>query len=256
MNPIRVGVVDDEAPARAKVQRLLAAHADFAVVGEAASGPEALEMVRAERPDLLFLDVQMPPPDGLEVMRRLHDEVDAPPHVVFLTAYDAYAVQAFEVHALDYLLKPFDASRFSRALSRAAEVVRGGRGGTPAADLARLIQDLRAPEPYLERVLVRKGEASFLLRTREVDWVEAAQNYVTLHAGGKSYMIRGTLRELEARLDPRQFARIHRSHLVNLDSVCELHPWSHGDFQVVLRDGTRLVLSRRYRDRLPVLGGG
>jgi two-component system, LytTR family, response regulator len=257
MRPIRVVIADDEAPARARVRRLLRAHPDLEVVGEAATGTEALERVREARPDLLLLDVQMPAPDGLEVARLLRDAGGTRPHVVFLTAYDAYAVQAFEVHAVDYLMKPFDAARLDRALERARDAI--AAPATPAGEaddrLARLLQALRAPEPYLDRLLVRQGQKSVLLRTADVDWVEAAQNYVLLRAGGASYMVRGTLQELEARLDPRRFVRIHRSTIVNLDRVRELHPWSHGDYEVVMADGTKLRLSRRYRDRLPALGG-
>jgi two-component system, LytTR family, response regulator len=255
MISIRVVLADDEAPARAKARRLLRRHPDLELVGEAASGAETLRVVRATEPDLLLLDVQMPPPDGLGVMHELREQGGLLPHVIFLTAYDAYAVQAFDVHAVDYLLKPFDAARFDRAIERARLALQSGAGETERR-LARLLDGLRSPEPYLDRVLVRKGQKSLLLRTEDVDWVEAAENYVVLHSAGEAFMIRGTLQELEARLDPRRFARIHRSRLVNLDRVRELHPWSHGDAQVVLVDGTRLMLSRRYRDRLPTLGSG
>jgi two-component system, LytTR family, response regulator len=255
MISIRVVVADDEAPARAKARRLLRRHPDLELVGEAVSGAETLRVVRATEPDLLLLDVQMPPPDGLAVMHELREQGGLLPHVIFLTAYDTYAVQAFDVHAVDYLLKPFDAARFDRAIERARLALQSGAGETEQR-LARLLDGLRSPEPYLDRVLVRKGQKSLLLRTEDVDWVEAAENYVVLHSSGEAFMIRGTLQELEARLDPRRFARIHRSRLVNLDRVRELHPWSHGDAQVVLVDGTRLMLSRRYRDRLPTLGSG
>lgn len=255
MTPIRVLLADDEAPARAKVRRLLRPHRDLELVGEAATGTETLEQVRSTRPDLLLLDVQMPPPDGLEVARRVHHETELIPHVVFLTAHDAYAVQAFEVNAVDYLIKPFDRARFDDAMDRARELV-AGRPEDSAQRLVRMLEALDSAPPYLDRILVRDGQKSVLIRTVDVDWVEAAQNYVILHAGGASYMIRGTLQELESRLDPRQFIRIHRSTLVNLDRVKALHPWSHGDFEVVLVDATRLRLSRRYRDRLPVLGAG
>jgi two-component system, LytTR family, response regulator len=255
MISIRVVLADDEAPARAKARRLLRRHPDLELVGEAVSGAETLRVVRATEPDLLLLDVQMPPPDGLGVMHELREQGSLLPHVIFLTAYDAYAVQAFDVHAVDYLLKPFDAARFDRAIERARLALQSG-GGETEQRLARLLDGLRSPEPYLDRVLVRKGQKSLLLRTEDVDWVEAAENYVVLHSAGEAFMIRGTLQELEARLDPRRFARIHRSRLVNLDRVRELHPWSHGDAQVVLVDGTRLMLSRRYRDRLPTLGSG
>jgi two-component system, LytTR family, response regulator len=254
MSRIRVVFADDEAPARSKVRRLLRSHADIEVVGEAATGTEALTLVRTTQPDLLLLDVQMPPPDGLGVVRTLQQAGDAVPHVVFLTAHDAYAVQAFDLHAVDYLTKPFDAARFDRAIERARQVIRDRPPGLDEK-LARLIDGLRTAEPYLDRLLVREGHKSLLVRTADVDWIEAAENYVVLHAAGSSYMIRGTLQELETRLDPRRFIRIHRSRIVNLDSVSELHPWSHGDIQIALKDGTRLMLSRRFRDRLPALRG-
>jgi two-component system, LytTR family, response regulator len=253
MTRIRVVLADDEAPARAKVRRLLRSHPDLELVGEATTGTETLAQVRAARPDLLLLDVQMPPPDGLEVACRLQEDGGSVPHVIFLTAHDAYAVQAFEVHAVDYLMKPFDSARFDRAMDRARELM-ADRSGDADQRLSALLRTLDAGPAYLDRLLVRHGQKSILIRTADVDWVEAAQNYVVLHAAGESYMIRGTLQELEARLDPRRFIRIHRSTLVNLDRVEELHPWSHGDYEVVLTDGSRLRLSRRYRDRLPVLG--
>jgi two-component system, LytTR family, response regulator len=254
MSRIRVVIVDDEAPARSKARRLLESHRDLELVGEATTGTQAVRLVREMGPDLLLLDVQMPPPDGLGVVRALQEAGGPVPHVVFLTAHDTYAVQAFEVHAVDYLMKPFDAARFDRAMERARAALRT-RPDEAEARLVRLIEGLRSPEPYLDRLLVRAGQKSLLIRTADVDWVEAAQNYVNLHAGGTAYMVRGTLQELEARLDPRRFVRIHRSRIVNLDRVKELHPWSHGDVQIVLTDGTRLMLSRRYRDRLPALGG-
>jgi two-component system, LytTR family, response regulator len=254
MSQIRVLIVDDEAPARSKVRRLLRPHTDLEVVGEASTGAEAIRLVRKTRPDLLLLDVQMPAPDGLGVVRELQETAGPVPHVVFLTAYDTYAVQAFEIHAVDYLLKPFDAARFDRAVERARTAILA-RAEHPDDRLARLIEGLRSTESYLDRLLVRKGQKSVLVRVADVDWIEAAQNYVILHSAGAQYMLRGTLQELEARLDPRHFVRIHRSRIVNLDRVQELHPWSHGDVQLVLVDGTRLMLSRRYRDRLPALGG-
>lgn len=254
MSQIRVLIVDDEAPARSKVRRLLRPHADLELVGEASTGTEAIRLARETRPDLILLDVQMPAPDGLGVVRELQKAGAPVPYVVFLTAYDAYAVQAFELHAVDYLLKPFDAARFDHAVERARAAIL--TRAEPLDDrLARLIEALRAPEPYMDRLLVRQGQKSVLLRIADVDWIEAAQNYVILHSAGTQYMVRGTLQELEARLDPARFARVHRSRIVNLDRVQELHPWSHGDVQLVLVDGTRLMLSRRYRDRLPTLGG-
>ncbi len=254
MEPVRVLIVDDEPPARAKVRRFLAADPEVDVVGEAGSGPEAVDAIQRMRPDLVFLDIQMPGADGFGVLGALDGE--AMPHVVFVTAYDEYALRAFEVHAVDYLLKPFDTDRFRTALARAKERVRA----RPAADdleqrIRRALADVRTPPAYLDRVLVRTGDRAVFLRTDEIDWLEAEENYVRVHAGRESHLVRGTLAGLEERLDPAKFVRVHRSHVVNLGSIRELHPWSHGDWMIVLRDGRELMLSRRYRDRLPELAG-
>jgi two-component system LytT family response regulator len=271
MDPIRVIIADDEPPARAKIRRFLTGgHGSFCgpgtpgdpavtIVAETGSGPETIEAVERTRPDLLFLDVQMPEPDGFGVLAALAP--DTLPHVIFTTAYDEYAVRAFEVHAIDYLLKPFDEERFQKALRRAVAQI----GRTLAGDardrpaiilpweerLYRLLDEVAPRGRPLERILVRRGESATLLRTAEITWIEAAGNYSRLHTAGESYLVRGTLSGLETRLDPTRFARIHRSHIVNLDQIRSLHPWSHGDWLLRLHDGTELMLSRRYRDRLP-----
>jgi two-component system, LytTR family, response regulator len=253
MERVRVLVVDDEPPARSKVRRFLEAETDIEVVGEAGSGTEAVERIRELEPDLVFLDVQMPGLDGFGVLAAL--DADELPVVVFVTAFDEYALRAFDVHATDYLLKPFDPARFERALGRARAQVaaRRSRGGGDAA-LRELLAALRPAaerSERLERILVREGERSFFVRVEEIDWIEAAENYLYLHADGRKHLVRGTLSGLEKELDPARFVRIHRSHIVNLDRICDLTPWSHGDLQVTLNDGTQLMLSRRYRERLP-----
>ncbi|HEX2079342.1 MAG TPA: LytTR family DNA-binding domain-containing protein [Longimicrobium sp.] len=257
MEPVRVLIADDEPPARARLRRLLAADPRVELAGEAASGTEAVELIERLRPELVFLDIQMPGADGFGVLQAVDPAVL--PHVVFVTAYDEYALRAFEVHAVDYLLKPFDADRFRTALARAMERV---RARTPAgADagleerIRRVLAEARPAPAYLERVLVRAGTRAVFLRVDEVDWLQAEENYVRLHAGRESYLVRGTLAGLEERLDPARFIRVHRSHIVNVASIRELHPWSHGDWMIVLRDGRELMLSRRYRDRLPELAG-
>ena len=250
MDRIRVLIVDDEPPARAKVRRFLADDPEVEIAGEAGSGAEAVEAVARLAPDVVFLDVQMPGLDGFGVVDALAG--GQMPHVVFVTAYDAYAVRAFEVHAVDYLLKPFDEERFRTALERARQRIREGRREDDEARLARWIDTARPGPAHLQRILVRRGDTAVLLRVDEIDWIEAADNYVRIHAGGEAHLVRGTLTGYEARLDPARFARIHRSHIVNLDRVRTLHPWSHGDWLVVLHDGTELMLSRRYRDRLPI----
>lgn len=261
--PIRSLVVDDEPLARRRVLRLLREEPDAEVVGSAATGDEAVEAVRTLSPDLLLLDVQMPGRDGFGVLESLG--ADDLPHVVFVTAYDHYALRAFEVHALDYLLKPFDAARFHQAFGRAREQIRrretrehrrrligllgelAGRGdaaGAPEAGAA----PPDAPQP-VERLLVRAEGRILFLRTEEIDWVGAQGNYAELHVGAATYLIRETMGELEARLDPRRFLRVHRSTIVNLDRVRELRPWFGGDYRVALLDGTELHLSRIYRSR-------
>lgn len=257
MEPVRVLIADDEPPARARLRRLLADDAEAEVVGEAASGTEAVEMIERLRPALVFLDIQMPGADGFGVLQAI--DPAAMPHVVFVTAYDEFALRAFEVHAVDYLLKPFDADRFRTALARAKQRVRArppaGADDGLDARIRRVLAEARPAPAYLERVLVRTGARAVFRRVDEIDWLEAEENYVRLHAGRESYLVRGTLAGLEERLDPARFIRVHRSHMVNVASIRELHPWSHGDWMIVLRDGRELMLSRRYRDRLPELAG-
>jgi two-component system LytT family response regulator len=256
VEPVRVLIADDEPPARAKLRRFLDADPEVAVAGEAASGTEAVEMIERLRPDLVFLDIQMPGADGFGVLQAI--DPAAMPHVVFVTAYDEYALRAFEVHAVDYLLKPYDADRFRTALARAKERVRArpsAGDGTLDERIRRVLAEARPAPAYLERVLVRTGTRAVFLRTDEIDWLEAEENYVRLHAGRESYLVRGTLAGLEERLDPARFIRVHRSHMVNVASIRELHPWSHGDWMIVLHDGRELMLSRRYRDRIPELAG-
>ncbi len=245
---IRILIVDDEAPARRRLRALLQGESDCEVVAEAATGGAALEMIDRHSPDLLFLDIQMPGMDGLAVVRELDSR--EPPLIVFVTAYDQFAVEAFELCALDYLLKPFDRERFQKALERARG--RLGSGGEPAADpgLRRLLELLQGGTA---RFLVKARGRMLLIKAEECDWLEAAGNYVELHVGGKAHLVRDTLQSLEQRLDPTQFVRIHRSRIVNLDRIREILPDAHGDFEVVLRDGTQLRMSRRYRSNLDAL---
>jgi two-component system LytT family response regulator len=248
MDRIRVLIVDDEAPARAKLRRFLAADPEVEVVGEAGSGTEAVEAVRALAPDVVFLDIQMPGLDGFGVVAALEGE--PLPQVVFVTAYDEFAVKAFEVHAVDYLLKPFGPDRFARALTRVKERVRARRDDGLDRRLRTVLAAVTRRPTYLERILVPDGGKSVLLEVSRIDWIEAEGNHVRLHVGTASHLVRATLAALEERLDPARFLRIHRSRIVNADRIREVHPWSHGDQLVALRDGTELIMSRRYRDRL------
>jgi two-component system LytT family response regulator len=245
---IRTLVVDDEPLARERVMSLLQQEHDVEIVGECADGAQAVSAIQERSPDLVFLDVQMPGCDGFEVIRNIG--ADRMPNVVFVTAYDEYALQAFEVHALDYLLKPFGKDRFQQTLRHAREALERRRAGDLGRRLLALVHDIK-PEPQrVERLVVKSGGRVFFLRTDEIDWIEAAGNYVRLHLGTESHLFRETMNRMESRLDTRRFARIHRSRIVNTERIKELQPWFNGDYVVILRDGTRLTLSRGYREKL------
>jgi two-component system LytT family response regulator len=256
---IRTVIADDEPLAREGIRVRLKAEPDVEIAGEAVDGMDAVDVIRSVEPDLVFLDVQMPGADGFEVVRRLDDAV---PLIVFVTAYDQHAVRAFETHALDYLLKPFTSRRFREAMERARATIaqveeldfhrrlvalldaRGAAGASAAAGRT------GREDRHLQRFSVKDGERFLLLKTGEVDWIESAGNYVRLHARRGAYMVRMTLSELEAKLDPERFARIHRTAIVNLDRVKQIDPAWHGDFEIRLDTGRTLRLSRSYRDRV------
>jgi len=244
---MRVLIVDDEAPARAKVRRYLTDERGVDVVGEATNGVEAVEMIEELAPDLVFLDVQMPELDGFGVIDAVG--IGRMPHVVFVTAYDEHALRAFEVQALDYLLKPFTPERFSAVMERARQQL--AREATSDAGLTKKLEDLMAvvaPRPrFLQRVIVHHKNKAFLLPVDRIDRVEADRNYVRLHSGGSTFTLRGSISSLGERLDPEKFLRINRSEIVRLDAVKELQPWFHGDYRVIMQDGTTLIWSRRYR---------
>jgi two-component system LytT family response regulator len=250
MSKIRVVIVDDENPARRKVSRFLAAEEDFEIAGEAGTGLEAVRLIESQRPDLVFLDVQMPGLDGFGVIESLN--IRPLPQVIFITAYDHFALKAFEVHALDYLLKPFDQPRFLKVLDHARRrIQRNDRGGQNdlAEKLNRLLEELNNRPKYAERLLINADEKAFLVAVEKIDWVEAARNYVNLHVGRESYLLRGTIEGLYQKLDPSKFLRANRSQIVNIASIRELHPWFHGEYRIILNDGTELSWSRRYLDR-------
>jgi two-component system LytT family response regulator len=243
---LRALIVDDEAPARLRIRELLSRNASVALAGECASGLEAVAAIRDLAPDLLFLDVQMPAMDGFRVLREVGG--DRLPLTIFVTAYDRYALAAFEAHALDYLLKPFSDERFGRALDRAIAQVEMQQSGDIATRMLAMLREEG-------RLAVRVNGRVVILKAREIDWVEAAGVYVELHVGKKVYLHRASIMELETRLGSARFVRIHRSTLVNLDRVRELSPRTHGEFSVMLVDGTELKLSRGYRHRLEELLG-
>ncbi|HYO13516.1 MAG TPA: response regulator [Thermoanaerobaculia bacterium] len=245
---IRALVADDEAPARRKLRDLLGREMDFEVVGEAVDGVEAVEAIRAASPDVVFLDIQMPRLDGFGVIQEIG--VEAMPLVVFVTAYDEHALRAFEVNTLDYLLKPFAPSRFQRLLDRVRRQLGGPSSGDLAERIDRLLATVRPAPRYLRQILVERGEdRQTLLALDGVDVIRAEGNYLCFLSGGVEHRRRGTLRDLEDRLDPARFLRLNRSEIVRLDAVREVQPWFHGDARVVLQDGTVLTWSRRYRAR-------
>jgi two-component system LytT family response regulator len=245
----RVLIVDDEPLARERLRTLLQEEPGFEVVGEAADGTTGAESILALQPDLVFLDVQMPGADGFDVIDAVG--ADKMPFVVFVTAYDRYALRAFDVHALDYLLKPFDRERFKQALARARQQLdRHNGNGDIERRLAAIVSDLKPARARTDRFVVKSGGRIFFVRTGEIDWIEAAGNYVKLHVGNDSHLIRETMNAVEAKLSPDLFVRIHRCHIVNIEQVRELQPWFNGEYVVFLKNGTRLTLSRGYRERL------
>lgn len=259
--PLSVVVVDDEELARLRLRRLLSDLSDVHVVADCATGYEALQAVRSLHPDVLLLDVRMPLMDGFGVVGALaeaalhHDEPVASPFVIFVTAFDSHAVRAFDVHAVDYVLKPVQAERLREAMARV-------RGRLAEAHAARRYEALLAatrertgtsvaepPSPRPVRLLVRENHRVLLVAVADIDWIEADGNYARLHIGNRVYQLRETMIRLEGKLDPARFVRIHRSTIVNLDRVVEMQPWFSGEYRVLLRDGTALRLSRWYRDR-------
>jgi two-component system LytT family response regulator len=237
-------IVDDEPLARERVAQLLAAHADFRVVGEAGDGAAAIDAITALRPDAVFLDVQMPGLDGFAVLEAL--PADRRPAIVFVTAFDEHALRAFEVSAIDYLVKPVDRDRFVRTVER----LRGRNEAAEATALAALLATLRADRSRPARFVTRDARGYYFVAAADVEWIEAQDNYIALHAGGKEHLVRDTLRAVEERLDPARFVRVHRSALVNLDFVARIEPQGSGAFTLVLRDGSSLTSSRSYNGLL------
>ena len=263
--PVRTLIVDDERMARKRLRTLLAVDADVSVVGECTNGRDAVTAITEHEPDLVFLDVQMPELDGFAVVHAVG--VQRMPVTVFVTAFDQYALKAFEAHALDYLTKPFDRERFEMSLARAKHQVRlraretaetaaatppsrGEAGAELNTRLVAFLSDLERRQQYADRLLVKAAGRVLFLRVEEIDWIEAAGSYVRLHVGRDGHLLHEGMAALWARLDPARFARIHRSTIVNLDRVRELQPWFHGDAVAILRDGTKLQVSRTYRDAL------
>ncbi|HEV2750333.1 MAG TPA: LytTR family DNA-binding domain-containing protein [Gemmatimonadales bacterium] len=251
MRPIRTLIVDDEPAARDGMRQLLAADPEIVLTGECANGREATAAIRDTSPDLVFLDVQMPELDGFGVLREVG--VERAPAVVFVTAFDQYALRAFDVHAIDYLLKPFTDDRFRQSLDRAKQQVRQAQLGDLSRKLAALLDHdgaASARPRYLDRLVVKSGGKVTLLPVGEIEWIDAEGDYVRIHVGKTWHLLRETMKSLEDQLDGARFVRIHRSTIVNLEKVKELQPFFRGEYVVVLHNGTTLKLSRGYRDNL------
>lgn len=250
---LSVIVADDEKIARRRLVRLIEETGEATVAAACAGGREAVEQTLALKPDVLFLDVQMPDLDGFGVLQKL--EGSPRPATVFVTAFDQYAVRAFDVHAVDYLLKPFDTDRFRDAFSRAKERARGHSRQDDDSRMRALISDyLASQQPAarqpLDRLAVKVDGVLKIVKTVDVDWLETDGNYIRIHVGGASHLIRMTATALEPQLDPRQFIRVHRRYIVNIDRIVEVQPWFAGDAILILRNGAKLRLSRTYRERL------
>lgn len=255
VSTLRTLIVDDEPLARDRLRGMLQRDAGIEIIGECGSGPEAIEAIRRERPDLVFLDVQMPGCDGLQVVAGL--EPKERPAVVFVTAHDSFAVDAFAVDAVDYLLKPFDSERLHAAVRRAQDQIRATRVGALGAQLESLLTGRPAADRRPDRVTVKADGRVVFLKPEEMVWVEAADNYIVIHlASGERLVVRETLSSLEERIGTASFARVNRSAIVNLHQVRELQPTLHGDYSVVLRDGTKVPLSRSLRGSIDRFMGG
>ncbi len=247
---MRVIIVDDEPLSRTRLRSLLKDHDDVQVVADCEDADEAIRVIRVEKPELVFLDVQMPGFDGFQVLECL--EVTPAPAIIFVTAHAQHAVRAFEAAAVDYLLKPFDEQRLGKALDRARAMLAAGRAEELSAEVRRLIDRLEGGGTgYLTRVAVSLGRRTVFVKVEEIDWIEASGNYLRLHVGPSYHLIRAPIGQFEKQLDPARFARIHRSAIVQLDRVEELRLQDNGEYRVIVRGGVELPMSRGYRDRLP-----
>ena len=247
-SPIKALIADDEALARRFICRMLKDDHDVEIVGECSNGREAVAMIRKQNPDLVFLDVQMPEMDGFAVLESIGTE--RLPEIIFATAYEQYAIRAFELHALDYLLKPFDQARFKDAIKHAKERFRSERRNEGRTQISALLESIKNKPQYLDRLMIKAAGRITFLSIDEINWIEADDKYVHLHTGKITPMVRQTLSAMETQLDPQKFRRVHRSAIVNVGRIKELQPLFSGDHSILLEDGTKLTLSRNYKDKL------
>ena len=245
---IRALVVDDEPLARDMIREMLENDSEVEIVAECTNGREAVDAIKSLKPDLVFLDIQMPELGGFEVLESF--DRDSTPYVIFVTAYDQYAVRAFEVHAFDYLLKPFDHERFDAAWHRVKEQIKLDQGGERDRHILALLEELKSGPRHLERLVIKNGGRVFFLNVDDVHCIESEGNYVRVFDNQKGYLLRETISSLEEQLDPRQFRRIHRSAIVKIDKIKEMQPWFHGEYRIIMENGKQLALSRNYRANL------
>ena len=251
--PLRVLIVDDEPLGLERVRSIIRTDGRLQIVGECASGAEAVQAVQTLSPDILLLDIQMPGMDGFEVIAQ----IDSPdmPVVIFVTAYDTYAIRAFDVNAVDYVLKPVDPARLATAIDRAVESLGAQETGMLQLRMTTLLRSLQAREKYATRIAVPDKGGAILLRVSDVDWIEAAGNYVRVHSGDRGYVLRESLAAFEKRLDPAEFVRVNRSAIANINSIQRAEPWSRGEYTLLLRNGARLTSSRAHGQALRNLLG-
>jgi len=248
---IRALIVDDEPLPRERIRALLVEHRNVEVIGECRDGREAAHTILAERPDLVFLDIQMPELNGFEVIEAISNEFL--PAIVFITAFDEHAIRAFEVNAIDYLLKPINPARFEKAILRAIDRLTQSNAGEPDRKLLDFVERRLAERQYTARFVVRSGSKLSFVRASDVDWIDVADNYVRLHVSGQEHLVRDTLKSVESQLNPEIFVRVHRSIIVNLDRVESVEPHFHGEYVVTMKDGAKLTTSRSYSERLRLL---
>lgn len=249
---VRTLIADDELLARERLRQLLTAQPEIELVGECADGREAVAEIREKKPDLIFLDIQMPELDGFAVLDAIN--LEPMPIIVFVTAHDKFALRAFEVHAVDYLLKPFDRERFESAVQRALEQVKHREDPARSQAQAAALTEMQSPAKPVERLAIKSDGRITILKTADIDWVESAHNYVEIHENKRAHLLRETMGGMEQKLPPEKFVRISRSVIVNVDRIKELQPTFYGEYKVTLHNGKSLTLSRRYRSKLPLLG--